>query len=60
MFGFFPFFSMDTNVNAIFMQPITFFIQYANALYGSITTIHKNGWIVKNIPWPTFLLSDKD
>jgi hypothetical protein len=41
-------------------QPITLFLQSADALYGPITVIRHNGHIEKKIPWSAFILADSD
>jgi hypothetical protein len=41
-------------------QPINLFLQSADALYGPITTIRRNGRIEKKIPWSAFILTDSD
>ena len=41
-------------------QPITLFLKIADALYGPITTIRRNGRIVKKIPWSAFIFINND
>ena len=41
-------------------QPITLFLQVADALYGPVTTIRQNGRIVKKILWSSFVFTDRD
>ncbi|KAG6823929.1 hypothetical protein H0H92_008583 [Tricholoma furcatifolium] len=41
-------------------QPISLFLNGADDLFGPITTLQKNGHIVKRIPWTTFKLLDDD
>ncbi|KAH9028421.1 hypothetical protein EDB83DRAFT_2526308 [Lactarius deliciosus] len=41
-------------------QPINLFLKSADALYGPITTVRRNGQIVKRIPWSAFQLTDAD
>lgn len=42
------------------LQAINLFLQSADALYGPITTIRRNGHIEKKIPWSAFTLTDQD
>lgn len=41
-------------------QPVKLFISSADELFGPITTLRKNGRIVKKIPWSAFNLNDED
>lgn len=41
-------------------QPLKLFLSSADELFGPITTLRKNGRIVKKIPWSTFILNDED
>ncbi len=41
-------------------QPINLFIASADHRYGPITTIWKDGRVVKHIPWSAFWFSDMD
>lgn len=42
------------------LQPITSFVATADAKFGPITTIRKNGKIIKKIPWSAFRLEKED
>lgn len=39
-------------------QPINLFIAKADVIYGPITTLRKDGKLVKHIPWSAFQIDD--
>ena len=41
-------------------QAINLFINCADALFGPITTVRKDGRVVKDIPWTAFTLTAGD
>ena len=41
-------------------QLVKLFLASADELFGPITTVHKNGWVVKKLPWSAFVLDDED
>jgi len=41
-------------------QPINLFIASADERFGSITTLRRDGRVVKHIPWAAFKLSEMD
>ena len=41
-------------------QPMGLFVMLADAMYGSITTLQHDNWLVKHIPWSAFKMSDRD
>lgn len=42
------------------LQAISLFISGADQLFGPMTTVRKNGRLVKHIPWSAFRLDDED
>jgi hypothetical protein len=42
------------------VQPINLFISSADQLYGPITTLQHDGYVVTKLPWTAFALSDGD
>lgn len=42
------------------LKPINLFISSADQLYGPITTLRRDGRVVKKVPWSAFALSDAD
>ena len=44
----------------ISIQAINLFLSSADEVYGPITTIRRNGHIIKHLPWSAFRLSDSD
>jgi hypothetical protein len=41
-------------------QAITLFVSTADQRYGPITTIRRNGRVVKHIPWTVFAITETD
>jgi len=42
------------------VKAINLFVSSADHRYGPITTIQREGQIVKNIPWSAFVFSERD
>jgi hypothetical protein len=41
-------------------QPIALFTSSADEIYGPITTVRRDGRVVKHIPWLAFKMADPD
>jgi hypothetical protein len=41
-------------------QPIALFTSSADEIYGPITTVRREGRVVKHIPWRAFKMADPD
>ena len=52
--------SMDIGTDMIMRIANQSFLKSADALYGPITTIRRNGRIKKKISWVAFMLTDRD
>jgi len=44
----------------VYIQAITLFVSCADHIFGLITTICKEGCVVKDIPWSVFMLLDDE
>jgi hypothetical protein len=53
-------FSCVLQLTSVHLQPINLFIATADQRYGPITTIRRDGKIVKHIPWTAFSMSEVD
>ena len=53
-------FSCVLQLTSVHLQPINLFIATTDQRYGPITTIRRDGKIVKHIPWMAFSMSEVD
>ena len=50
----------NSELKSVISQPINLFVATANQCYGPITTIWRDGQVVKHIPWSAFHFSKTD